>query len=80
MLGIVGRVTVAVMDYDFGEIEWRYALETGDIDAELIRVRPALVVRVNAASVTEMVLGDTGIEAIGRELVLALGDFEILRR
>jgi hypothetical protein len=73
-------MAAAVEDDDFVEIERRHAFETGDVDAELVRVRAALVMRVDAADGTEMMLGAHRVEPIGRELVLALRNAEGLGR
>src|SRR5256885_2270299 len=66
----------SVMDYDLLEIERRHSLETRHIDAELVGVRAALVVGVDPANTAEMMFGDAGVEAVGRELVFALRDLE----
>ena len=42
-------MAVAVVNDDLAEIERRHAFEAGDVDAELIGIRAALMVRVNAA-------------------------------
>lgn len=39
----------AVIDHQLGEVERADAFEAGDVDAELVRVRATLVVRVDAA-------------------------------
>lgn len=80
MLRIVGRVLLTVKDDHLPKIEGRDACQAGGIYAELVRVRPPLVVRVDTALGTEVVLGRLGIEAVGRELVLALIDSERVRR
>src|SRR5205823_6080054 len=46
VFGIVGRVPASIVDKYLTKIERRYAFEARDVDAELIRVRAALVVRV----------------------------------
>jgi len=79
MRRIVGGMPITVVDDDLREIERRYALQAGDIDAELVRVRAALVVGVDAADRAEMMLGGLCVEAIGGELAFALGDPEISR-
>src|SRR6185369_999033 len=71
---VIARVALAVIDHDFGEIEGRDAFETGDVDAELVGVRAAFVVRVDAADRAKMMLRDPRIEPVGRELVLAFED------
>src|SRR6476620_56466 len=80
VLGIVGRVPLAVENYDLFEVEWRHVLEAGDIHAELARVRAALVVRGDAARAAEMMLGGVRVEAVGGEIVFALGDPEVVGR
>ena len=58
-------MAVAVKDNDLREVERGNALKTGSIDSELVGVRSALVVGVNAAITTEMVLSGSGIEEVG---------------
>lgn len=74
--GIITWVALAVVDDDFLEVEGRHALQASNIDAELVRVRAPLVMRVDPADGAEMVLGGHGVEAIGCELVLARRDPE----
>ena len=80
MLGIVGGVALPIMDDDLAEIERRCAFQAGDVDAELARIRSAFVMDVDAADAAEMMLGDAGVESVGRELVRALRDAEMLGR
>jgi hypothetical protein len=77
MLGIVGRVTMSIMDDDLAEIERRNALQASSINPELVGVRAALVMRVNAADRAEMVVRSLCVEAIRREIVIALQDPEL---
>jgi hypothetical protein len=46
----------------------------------MVGVRSALVVGVDAANAAKMMFGGLRIEPIGRELVRAVPQFEILRR
>src|SRR4051794_31656991 len=80
MVRVVARMALTVMNFDLAEIERGYAFEARDIDAQLIGVRSALVVRVDAAHRAEMLLGDARVEAVGRELVLTLRDAKRVRR
>lgn len=73
-------MSLAVMNDDLAKIEGGDTLQACDVHPELIRVRSALVVRVDPAAAAEMVLGDAGVETIGGELVLSLGDAEKVRR
>src|SRR6185295_502091 len=79
-VGGVGRIVagmeLAVVDHDLGEIERRDALEAGNVDRELVGVRAALVVGIDAAHRAEMMLGDARVEAVGGELVGAFEDPE----
>ena len=74
MLGIVGRVALAVVEDHFAKIEGRNAFQAGDVDAELIRVRAAFVVRVDAADTAEMMLSGARVEPVGGEFVLPARD------
>jgi hypothetical protein len=49
MLRIVAGVALPVVDDDLAEIERRHAIETSDVHAELVRLRSALMMRVDAA-------------------------------
>jgi hypothetical protein len=42
-------MALAVEDHNLGKIKRGHTLQTGNVDAELIRIRAPLVVRVNAA-------------------------------
>ena len=78
VLRIVRGVTIPIVDHDLTKIEGRNPFQARNIDAQLVGVRSALVVSVDAAIAAEMMLGGFCVEAVGRELVLALLDFEIL--
>lgn len=80
MRRIVRRVPISVVDDHFKEIEGRDTFQAGDVDSKLVGVRSALVVGVDAATLTEMMFCGLRVEPIGGQLVLALEDFEILRR
>ena len=58
----------AVEDDDLCEIERRNTFQAGDVDAQLVGVRAALVMRVNAADRAEMMFRSFRVEAISREL------------
>jgi len=77
---IVGRVPIAVVDNDLGKIEGRHALQASHVHPELVRVRAAFVVSVNAANRAEMMLRGLRVEPVFRELFLALRDPELRRR
>jgi|SRR4029079_8165732 len=80
MLSIVGRVPASVEHDHLAKVEGRQTFEASDIDAELVRVRAALVVRINAADRAEMMLRGLRVEAISRKPVLALRDPERVGR
>ena len=71
---------LTVMDLYLAEIEWRNPFEARNIDAKLVGVGSPLVVGIDAAITAEMMFGGHCVEAVGRELVPALDDFEILWR
>lgn len=71
MLCVVARVMLAVVDDDLPKIEGRDAFQAGGINAELIGVRTALMVGVNAAVPAEMMLRHPCVEAVGRQFVFA---------
>lgn len=73
---IVPRMALAIVDDHFAEIERRNAFQAGDVDAELIGIRAALVMGIDAADLAEVMLRDLRVEAIGRELVLTLQKLE----
>src|SRR5690606_16664233 len=55
-------------------------IETTRVDVVAIRMRAGAAERVNAAGSAEAVFGNSGIEPVGDELLLALQQLEILRR
>lgn len=70
---------LSIEDHYFPEIEQRNILQARSIDAELVGVRPALVVRINPTIPAEMMLRRFCVETVGGKLVLALRDLEIVR-
>src|SRR5271167_428221 len=56
------------------------AVETAHIDVDLIRVGARNVERMNAAGGAERVLRDAGIEAVGRQRILAAQQLEQVPR
>ena len=76
MRRVIAGMTLAVVNHHLFEIEGRDALQAGDVDAKLVRVRAALVVGIDAAHRAEMMLGDARVEAVGGELVGAFEDPE----
>ena len=50
------------------------------VDAIFRWIGTAAMMCVNAADGAEMMFGDTGVEAVSRELVRTLLDLEVLRR
>src|SRR5690242_2621771 len=76
VLGVVRGMPLAIVHGQLGEVERRHARQAGRVDTDLVGVRPALVIGVDATDGAEMVLSDTGVEAVGRELVRALPNFE----
>ena len=77
MLRIVGRMPVAVIDRHCRKIERRDAVKTGNVDAELGRVRAPLMVRIDAADTAKIMFGDAAVELIFRKLVGAGCDVEL---
>ena len=55
-----------------------YAIENGDVDAVFVRVRPALVVGIDAAGFAKLVFGGVGVELIKRQIFSALQDFDAI--
>src|SRR5262249_28212467 len=80
MIGVVRGVAAAVVYDDLAEIEGRHAFETGNIHAELVRVRTSFVMSVDAADGAEMMLRDLRVEPISGEIVFALRDAKVCRR
>jgi len=76
MLGIVSGVAIPVVDHDFAKIEGRNALEAGDVNAKLVGVRSALVVRVYAAIGAEMMFRGPCVEPVSREFFRSLQNLE----
>jgi hypothetical protein len=64
----------AVVDGNFGKIEWAYAHKTSNVDAELARVRAALMVCIYTAIRTKIVLSRLGIELVKGKKVFARRD------
>ena len=67
----------AITDRNIAEIEGIYAFKTTNIEAELGRIRAALVVRVDAASFAKIVFGCFGIELRDAQMLRTLHDFEL---
>src|SRR6185312_15367295 len=76
-LSAIARVVDAVDHRHFGEIEGANAFETGSVDAVVIRIRAAAMMRVDAALRAEIMLGDARLELIERQRVLACEQGEI---
>ena len=55
-----------------------YAIENGDVDAVFVRVRPALVVGIDAAGSAKPVFGGVGVELIKRQIFRTLNDFDAI--
>jgi hypothetical protein len=68
---------VAFVDRDHVKVKRADALQAGGIDAVLVGIRPALVVRVNAAFRAEVVLGLEGVELVERQRILPGGDVDV---
>ena len=75
---IIGRVVHAVIHLDDCKIEWRYALQTSRIRAELAWIGTALVEGVNPAFRAEIVLSRAGIELIQRQRIFTFEDFHAI--
>ena len=67
----------AITNRNIAKIEGIYAFKTTNIEAELGRIRAALVARVDAASFADVVFGCFGIEFIDAQMLRILHDFEI---
>lgn len=80
MLGIIARMRLSIEHWELMKIKWGDAFEAGGIDAKLMGVRAAFMVRVDAANRAKMMLRGLGIETIGRKIVLASCDPELLGR
>jgi hypothetical protein len=72
----------AIHDLNLWKIEGADALDTGDVDAELVGVRAALMMGVDAAGLAEIVFRRAGVELVERQIVFALNELDIrkLRR
>ena len=78
MVRIVGRMAKSIVNLDFTKIKGRETFQAGHIDAELVGVRSALVVGVDAAIAAEMMFGSPGIESVSRECVRPLQYHELI--
>ncbi len=63
-------------DLDRAEID---IVEASYIDVDLIWVRPGHIKRMDAAMQAECMLGDAGIELVGRQRVRTIQQLELLR-
>jgi hypothetical protein len=77
MGGVVGRMPLSVENNELAKIKGRKPLETSSVHSQLVGVRAALVVSVDAADGAEMMLGGFCVEAISRKKVIASSDSEI---
>src|SRR4029079_1342433 len=56
------------------------AVEAAGVDVDLVRIGTRHIERMNAARLAEMMFGDLGVELVGREIALALQQFELPAR
>jgi len=70
----IRRVIDPVVDRNVGDSKWIDALKATDVVSVLLGVRAPLVVRMDAAHGTKVVLGRTGVESIDFEMLCALDD------
>ena len=69
----------AVVNRDLVKVEGAYALKTGDIDTVLPWVRTTLVVRVDAAARTEIMLCCVSVELVNAEQFCSLSDVDAVQ-
>ena len=74
---IVLRVVLTITHRDHGEIKRAYTFKAGNVYAILHWFGAALMVRINPADGTEIVLRGFGVELIERELVFAPCEMKI---
>ena len=75
----IRRVRNAVHYRNFGKVEGADALDAGHINAELARIRAALMMGVDATGFAKVVLRRMGIELIERQIVLALHEYDVIQ-
>lgn len=68
-----------VIDGDFRKIKRAYTDQACSVDAELIRIRPPLVMRVNTAFRAKVVLGGVRVELVKPECLLTRNDTEFFK-
>lgn len=73
----VGGVLDSVHDLHLGEVEGAGPFDAGDVDSVLGRVRPPLVVGVDAAGLAEVVFRCAAVEFIEGQVVLTCDEFDI---
>jgi len=71
-------MALPIVNHHLAEIERRQALEASGIYAELVRIRAALVVGIDAADRAEMMFSRSSVEAVCGEFVFALMYLESL--
>ena len=69
----------SVNDLDLREVKRRYPRQAGYIDTKLIRVRSALMMRVDATDAAEIMLRRTRIELIQGENILPLAELDVIQ-
>ena len=67
----------AIHDPDLRKIEGAGAFDAGDVDTELVRVRAALMVGIDAAGLAEIMLCRAGVELVERQIVFAFYELDI---
>src|SRR4051812_42602034 len=72
------RLPVAAVEALWRDRERIEAVETMGVDVDLVRVGARHIERLDAAHFAEMMLGDPGVELIGREIAFALKQIELL--
>lgn len=75
----VGGMGYSVHHQNFGEIKGAYAVQTGDVDADLRGQRAALMMGVDATDLAEIVFRRAGVELIEGQAVMALADVDVFQ-
>lgn len=68
---------VTFVDRDHVKVKRADAFQAGGVDAVLVGVRAALMVRVDAAFRTEVMLGLEGVELVERQRILSGDDVDV---
>ena len=77
LASIVLWVVLAIQHWNFFKIERTHAFKAGNVHAILLWVGAALMMCVNPANRTKVMLRGFGVELIERELVFTLGEVNV---